>query len=356
LQYLIILIFWFIGWFLFRNVKFLSYKKPKNNNFLISVIIPARNEEQNIGKILKTVKSQTLKPYEVIVVNDNSSDRTQFIAESYENVKVISLNEEPPPSWVGKPWALWNGYLNSSGDLLLFLDADVELSENAIESILAEYEKHGGMISVWPYQRLERFYEHLTLPFNLIAVCSTNPFLSKKKKPIGAFGPIILTSRRDYESVGGHKEVKGEIIEDLKIGKLYVEKGINLTNLLGGNIVKFRMYPEGIKQMFEGLTKNMVKGAIHSGIWNFLLIFMWFTGIYSSINLIFSNINLINLIYYILFIFQIHVLTRNTGDYNFFDFILYPLHFCFFLLIFLISFIKAVFLKSIKWKGRKINV
>jgi len=98
LQYLIILIFWFIGWFLFRNVKFLSYKKPKNNNFLISVIIPARNEEQNIGKILKTVKSQTLKPYEVIVVNDNSSDRTQFIAESYENVKVISLNEEPPPS------------------------------------------------------------------------------------------------------------------------------------------------------------------------------------------------------------------------------------------------------------------
>lgn len=346
---------WIIGWLLFINVEFLKQGRVGDRRFNVSVIIPARNEEHNIVKILKTLEKQSYKPYEIIIVNDNSTDNTELVATSYKNVKVISLRKEPPSGWIGKSWACWNGYLNSTGDLLLFLDADVELSENALESIIKEYAEKGGMVSVWPYQRFERFYEHFTLPFNLIAVCSTNSFsLKRKSTPIGAFGPAVLTSRRDYEDIGGHQSVKGEIIEDLKLGKLYLEKGKNLTNLLGGELIKFRMYPKGVKQLFEGLTKNMASGAIHTGFLNFLLIFLWFTGIYSSFASF--RFNLSYFAYYLLFALQLHRLTEKTGDYNILDAIIYPVYFILFLLIFVVSTAKTVIFRSVVWKGRRIDV
>ncbi|MCX7796572.1 MAG: glycosyltransferase family 2 protein [bacterium] len=346
---------WIIGWLLFKNVEFLKSGMVEDRRFDISVIIPARNEEHNIGKILKTLERQSYKPREIIIVNDNSTDNTELVAASYKNVKVVSLRKEPPSGWIGKPWACWNGYLNSTGDLLLFLDADVELSETALESILKEYIRRGGLVSVWPYQRFERFYEHFTLPFNLIAVCSTDSFsLKGKSMPIGAFGPVLLTSRKDYEDVGGHQSVKDEIIEDLKLGRFYLEKGKNLTNLLGGELIRFRMYPKGVRQLFEGLTKNMASGAIHTGFLNFLLIFLWFTGIYSSFGSF--RFNLSYLAYYLLFALQIYILTEKTGDYNIVDAVIYPVYFLFFLLIFVISTVRTIIFKSVVWKGRRIDV
>ena len=356
MRHIFLIIAWLIGWLLFKNINFLRSKQLEGDEeFSISVIIPARNEEHNIRKVLDTLEAQTYKPKEIIVVNDNSTDKTELIAVSYKNIKVVSLEKEPPPGWIGKPWACWNGYLKSTGDLLLFLDADVELSPKALESLLTEYISNGGMISVWPYQRFERFYEHFTLPFNLIAVSSTNSFsINKRNNPTGAFGPVILTSRKDYEELGGHQSVKDEVVEDLKLGKIYLEKGKNVTNFLGGEIIKFRMYPNGIRQLFEGLTKNMVSGAIHTGIINFLLIFLWFTGIYSSF--ISPQSRLSHLTYYLLFVFQIYKLIRKTGDYNFLDALIYPAHFSFFLFIFLTSLVKTKIFKSVIWKGRRINV
>ena len=363
MRHIFLIIAWLIGWLLFKNINFLRSKQLEGDEeFSISVIIPARNEEHNIRKVLGTLEAQTYKPKEIIVVNDNSTDKTELIAVSYKNISVVSLEKDPPPGWIGKPWACWNGYLKSTGDLLLFLDADVELSPKALESLLTEYISNGGMISVWPYQRFERFYEHFTLPFNLIAVSSTNSFsinkrnnpINKRNNPTGAFGPVILTSRKDYEELGGHQSVKDEVVEDLKLGKIYLEKGKNVTNFLGGEIIKFRMYPNGIRQLFEGLTKNMVSGAIHTGIINFLLIFLWFTGIYSSF--ISPQSRLSHLTYYLLFVFQIYKLIRKTGDYNFLDALIYPAHFSFFLFIFLTSLVKTKIFKSVIWKGRRIDV
>lgn len=355
MRHIFLIFTWFIGWLLFRNIEFLKPGKIRDKSFNVSIIIPARNEEHNIGKILETLERQSYRPYEIIIVNDNSTDNTELVASSYRNVKVVSLREEPPPGWIGKPWACWNGYLNSTGDLLLFLDADVEFSSNALESILKEYTERGGIVSVWPYQRFERFYEHFTLPFNLIAVCSTNSFSLKGGAiPIGAFGPVLLTSRKDYEDIGGHQSVKGEVIEDLKLGRLYLERGKNLTNFLGGELVKFRMYPKGVRQLFEGLTKNMSSGAIHTGFLNFLLIFLWFTGIYSSF--VSFRPNLFYLFYYLLFALQIYRLIKDTGDYDILDAIIYPIYFLFFLLIFVISTARTVIFRSVVWKGRRIDV
>jgi len=284
MRHFLLILSWMIGWILWlRKIRFLEAKNLQNKNICISVIIPALNEDHNIGKILNTLKAQNYKPYEIIVVDDHSTDKTESVASSYKGIDIISLKKEPPKGWIGKPWSCWNGYLKSTGDLLLFLDADVELSGEALESLVREYKKHAGLISVWPYQRFEKFYEHLIMPFNLIAISSINSFsLFRKSNPIGIFGPVILTSRSDYVKTGGHLAVKNQVVEDLKIGKIFLEKGISITNILGGEIIKFRMYPKGLKQLFEGLSKNMASGAIQIGIINFLVICLWFGGIYSS--------------------------------------------------------------------------
>jgi len=355
MRHFILIISWVIGWLLLRKIRFLKAKNLQNKKVRISVIIPAMNEEHNIGKILNTLKTQNYTPHEIIVVNDNSTDKTESVASSYIGIKIISLKKEPPEGWIGKSWSCWNGYLKSTGNLLLFLDADVELSKEALESLLTEYIKYGGLISVWPYQRFEKFYEHLIMPFNLIAVSSVNSFsFFDKLNPIGVFGPVILTSRSDYEKTGGHLTVKNKVVEDLEIGKIYLEKGIGVINLLGGEIIKFRMYPKGLRQLFEGLTKNIASGAIKIGIINFLVIFLWFVGIYSSF---FSCLPKSEyLIYYPLYVLQIYILISKTGDYSFLDVVFYPLHFLFFLIVFMSSIFKKFILRSVTWKGRKINV
>ncbi|PHJ13981.1 glycosyl transferase, partial [Fervidobacterium sp. SC_NGM5_G05] len=133
-----------------------SVENSQENGFSISVIIPARNEESNIGKILSLLNLQTVKPYEVIVVDDNSIDRTAKIVKAFQNdnesIKLISLKEEPPEGWVGKSWAIWNGYKHSSGNILIFMDADVEPGEKTLEALVSNYRRYGGLISVWPYQ------------------------------------------------------------------------------------------------------------------------------------------------------------------------------------------------------------
>jgi 4,4'-diaponeurosporenoate glycosyltransferase len=356
MKHFILILSFIIGWLLWlRKIRFLEAKNLQNKNICLSVIIPAMNEEHNIGKILNTLKTQNYKPYEIIVVNDNSTDKTVSVVSSFTDIDTISLKKEPPKGWIGKPWSCWNGYLKSTGDLLLFLDADVELSKEALESLVTEYIKHGGLISVWPYQRFEKFYEHLIMPFNLIAISSINSFsLFQKTHPIGVFGPVILTSRSDYEKTSGHFAVKSQVVEDLKIGKIFLEKGIGVTNILGGEIIKFRMYPKGLKQLFEGLSKNMAFGAIQIGMINFLVLGLWFGGIYSSFFYCLSNAEY--LIYYPLFALQIYMLIRKTGNYSFWDVVFYPLHFLFFLMVFLSSIFKKFILRSVTWKGRKINV
>uniref|UniRef100_A0A7V4DYL7 Glycosyltransferase family 2 protein n=1 Tax=Dictyoglomus thermophilum TaxID=14 RepID=A0A7V4DYL7_DICTH len=336
---------WLIGWIYYRNLRFLKREGEISGDYKISVIIPARNEEENLGKLLSLLKKQTYKPYEVIVVNDNSEDDTEGVGER-NGARVISLYEEPPEGWVGKNWAIWNGYLESRGDILLFLDADVEPSSEFIEVMLSSYERYGGLISCWPYQRFEKFYEHLNFIFNIGAVIT---MCAIKKE--GAFGPAMMISREDYERVGGHKEVKDKVVEDLHFGNLCIKKGIPVNNFLGGEYIKFRMYPKGLMDLIEGFSKNSSQGVMSLSFSKFLYLLIWFYGVFGS----FAFENPINL-YYLLFSFQFYVMTRRLGDYNLIDSVIYPIHFMFFIAVLIYSSIKTFLFKSVSWKGRKINV
>ncbi|SHH59148.1 glycosyltransferase [Thermosipho atlanticus] len=349
----LVIVSYFIGWLFYANYRFLYPRKSKKV-FKVSIIIPARNEELNIGKLLKSIGLQTYPIHEIIVVDDNSTDKTAEVAGAFENVKIVSLKNEPPEGWNGKPWACWNGYLASTGEILLFIDADVELTEKAVESLIAEYEKYGGLFSVWPYQRLEKRYEHFNYMFNIFAVSSTTLLkVFGKAKPIGAFGPVVLTSKEDYEKTGGHSSVSSEIVEDLRLGQVYLEKGIKVNNYLGHNLIKFRMYPKGLKELLEGTTKNMAVGLQKSNFINTLLILVWFFGILYSIPL---KLTPFKILLYFSYVIQFYLMTRKVGDYDLLDALIYPFYSLFFILTLLWSIYKTVFLKKVSWKGREIIV
>src|SRR5690606_38618372 len=107
-----------------------------------SVIIPARNEETNLPHLLESLQNQTIQPYEIIVIDDHSDDATKQIAESF-GVKVFT-SPDLPNGWTGKSWALWNGYNASIGEILVFLDADVRLTKNALASLVEKLNEVGG--------------------------------------------------------------------------------------------------------------------------------------------------------------------------------------------------------------------
>jgi len=348
LRQTLILLSWIFGWLLFWKLRFLAKEKTPFSP-RVSVIVPARNEEKNIGSLLRSLERQTYKNFEVIVVNDNSEDATEKVVSSFD-VKLVNLRGDPPEGWVGKSWACWNGYLSSEGDVLIFLDADVELQEEALESLVSTLLREGGLVSVWPYQRFEKLYEHLTLPFNLVAIGAMGSFSVFKTKPTGAYGPAMATSRKDYEEVGTHEVSKDSVIEDVALGKKFLEKGYKVNNYLGGELIRFRMYPNGFKELFEGFTKNMALGAASAGL-NSLFLFLWIVGLYSSL------FNLLELPHwYLLFAAQLYVVSRRTGDYSLLDALLYPVHFLFFLCVFLFSIFRVLFLKNVAWKGRRIRV
>ncbi|MFN3328324.1 MAG: glycosyltransferase family 2 protein, partial [Fervidobacterium pennivorans] len=308
-----------------RRLRLFRYREEAvdSNYYSISVIIPARNEERNIAKILTCLRNQSVQPNEIIVVDDNSADNTYEIASKFDGVKCIRLQEEPPEGWVGKPWAIWNGVKASKGDLLIFFDADVEPEYYALETLLNVYKEYGGLISVWPYQRFERFYEHFTAVFNALIIYGGNMIGFPFRKPSGAFGPVILTSRKDYEYTGGHQAIKDSVLEDIKLGKLYIEKGISVNNFLGDGIIKFRMYPNGFAQLFEGFAKNMSFGASTGGSLSFLLAMIWISGYFSS----FSNFNYLifyTAVRYIIMCLLFYLLLRPTGDYKWYDALFYP--------------------------------
>lgn len=244
----------------------------------VSVIIPARNEEKNLPFLLESLKKQTYTPDEIIVVDDFSSDKTGEIARQY-GVKVIQ-NPPLPAGWTGKNWAVWNGFLNSSGDILVFLDADMRLAPRALEALIKTREKCAGAISVVPYHRPERFYEKLSLiPYLLGVLAFTSPF--ERKNPVKSlYGSCIVVSREDYEKINGHYSVRNEVMDDMTLGKRFSEIGIKVENFIGYDLAYFRMYPNGIRSEIEGFSKSAVLGMINLSCSTVALIAVWFIGIF----------------------------------------------------------------------------
>ncbi|NCB06522.1 MAG: glycosyltransferase, partial [Clostridia bacterium] len=243
----------------------------------LTIIIPARNEEQTLPLLLQDLKRQRYVPHEIIVVDDDSDDKTASIARE-NGATVLSLHNKPS-DWVGKSWACQQGARAATGDSLLFLDADVRLSAEGLGRIVAAHEAT-GVISVQPYHAAQRWYEQNALVFNLVQIGANGSALPRRAD-LGLFGPVILLSRADYDQIGGHESVKSAIVEDMALADQLRRAGIPFQIFVGDADVSFRMYPAGICSLWQGFSKNLATGAAKTPAWLFFLVVLFIASITS---------------------------------------------------------------------------
>jgi len=328
----------------------------------ISIIIPARNEERNLARLLHSVGEQEMKPHEVILVDDHSEDGTAEMA-----VKAgcwVIPSSGLPEGWTGKPWGCWQGAKQAQGDLFLFLDADTYLKKDGLEKLASTYLRGKGLLTVQPYHRMENPYERLSAVFNILVLAGMNTFTpwGRSRKPMGAFGPCNLCSREDYFAVGGHEKVKGDVLESLGLGKEFQKKNLQVRCYGGKGTISFRMYPGGIRSMIEGFSKGFGTGAqaVSPGI-----LFMavgWVAGGVGIVRHILQSLVVGDSawllqagVLYLLYVLQVHWMLRRIGNFGFLTALLFPLPLLFFVGVFTLSFIRIFLRGKVHWKGREVK-
>ena len=363
--------FWLLLFFYLARIPLAieAYRNQKKKRTIrcriptISVIIPARNEAINLAILLESLNKQSLKPEEIIVVDDNSEDETAEIARK---AGVRLINPGPlPAGWNGKSHACFRGAEAASGFLLIFLDADTRLEKEGLEVMLNLYLEGRGLVSIQPYHRMQKAYERLSAFFNLIVFLNMNisSYIPALNRSSGAFGPCILCSRTDYFNIGGHQAVRGEVIEDMALARLAQKKGLPVWCYAGRGVISFRMYPGGLRSLIEGWTKNFASGAASTGPWFFLVTFGWVAGAMSGpvdmVKGIAGNQTFLwqlGAALYVIYGFQIYIFLKKLGNFGFLTSILYPFNLLFFILVFLRSMFYTVLLGFVHWKGRKLYV
>ncbi|MFF2090622.1 glycosyltransferase [Paenibacillus sp. NPDC058174] len=347
------------GFFLFKkNTLPLDPElEPYRGNLKLSVIIPARNEACNLPHLLQSLQSQTVPPYEIIVIDDFSEDRTKEIAESY-GVKVIA-GSTLPSGWTGKSWAVWNGYLNATGDAFAFLDADIRLAPHALDALLKARERAGGVVSVVPFHHTEKPYEKLALVMNMLGIFAFTSIFERSNPQKGLYGSCILALREDYERINGHASVRTEVLDDLLIGSKFIEAGIPVTNFIGHGLVSFRMYPQGIQSEIEGFSKGAILSTSRLSPWTIIPIAIWVVGLLVSeaVFLAIGTSWFIPLLAgYLLYMLQFIYFKKYVGKFGLVIPVLHIIAALFFIAVMLYSAYQVVFLGHVRWKGRKIRV
>ncbi len=325
----------------------------------LSIIIPVRNEENNIQLLLNSLKNQSHAPLEIICVDDDSTDNTTEIIKQFAGVKLMNAKTNDA-NWHGKTAACFVGAQAAKGELFLFLDADVTLTPTALSQLLYTHQQEQKTISLLPYHQTQKKYESLSLYFNLMEVAATGAATLFPCKKTGLFGPLILISKKDYEAIGGHEAIKGTIIDDIELGMKLNERKIPFKLLMGRGIVSFRMYPNGTKELLLGWTKNFASGAMSMPLVLLLLNVVWIIGsgaIYIALIKSFIYFDpLATSIICTLFVaynILITILFRQIGNFKIIHIFLFPLHWVFFCLVFISSLFAKIFKIPVSWKGRK---
>ena len=332
----------------------------------LTVIIPARNEALRLPPLLKSLHAQSWKRFEIIVVDDGSSDHTAEVALSH-GAKVLTSKRVGKMS-PGKSNACAYGAQSAKGDWLLFLDADVQLAdEDSLERIVNSFSKQEGkgILSIQPYHRIVKQYENLSVIFNIIVLTGMNVFTVWKEKfaTAGSFGPCILCDKKSYISTGGHEAAQESIMDDFALSDIFIANDLPVTNYAGRGIINMRMYEEGPKQLMEGWTKNLATASRSTHKFVMLLIQFWIFGVLMAATapiLAFSTGSfyafLSSIIVYLLYGGHVYFLARRAGNFHIIVFLIYPLFVLFFTSVFLYSLYRTYVLHSVMWKGRKIKV
>ena len=253
---------------------------PLETSPMVSICVPARNEERDIGTCLESLLKQDYPHVEVIAVDDNSEDTTADIimelAERNENLRFVS-GDILPEGWLGKPFALYQAVRHAKGEYLLFTDADPVFESNAVTSAVYRIQ-HDNLdaLTLMPGAVFGSFWEKAVQPviFAFIAgltrFCKINDQDSKKAMGIGAF---LMFRRSAYEKIGGHEKVKDCVVEDIALAKCVKREGLKFLIADGKKVLSIRMY-HSLREIWIGWRKNFFFALKKSVFWTFYYIFI----------------------------------------------------------------------------------
>lgn len=231
----------------------------------VSIVIPARNEERYVGRTLDAALGQDYPDFEVIVVDDGSTDGTaDEIAARAGDERLIGLTSRPlSPGWLGKPNALATGAERATGAWILFMDADVELHPSALRDAVAASERKGwDYLTLFPRFVRRGFWEEVLMPVVPIAAFVYLPsflvFVPRVPVAVGG-GAFGLVRRAAYESMGGHESLRNSVVDDVRLATELKRAGFRVQARMGLHRLRLRMY-HGFDEIVEGFTKNAHAG------------------------------------------------------------------------------------------------
>jgi len=243
---------------------------PSDDLPFLSIVVPARNEERQIETCVRSLLAQRYPNFEVIVVDDRSTDGTAEILErlARNDARLHIVHGEPlPDGWVGKPWALNQGMHAARGEMLLFTDADTEHEPLACASAVRYALDQGvSFLSLLPTQQFETPAERIFLPtilfMILFGIGSLDAINDPKSEDAAIFnGQYLLCRRHALEALGGYERVRASIAEDYDLARIVKRDGRFRSMLVGANdLVRTRMY-RSFREIWDGFSKNLYAGV-----------------------------------------------------------------------------------------------
>ena len=254
-------------------------ENPPSSAALVSILVPARNEALNIERCVRSLLQQDYKSFEILVLDDASTDATPELLRSLaveSGGRMRMVPGEPLPTqkdaagrgWHGKAWACFQLGREAKGELLLFTDADTCHEPGTLQRSVAALRESGvDMLSLTPRQELGSFWEKLVVPLVSVIFMCYLPLRLVRKTRMPAFcfanGQFILFRREFYLRINGHEAVRDAIVEDVWLCKAVKKAGGTVTAYNGTDALSCRMYRNS-REIWEGFSKNLFAGLGYS--------------------------------------------------------------------------------------------
>lgn len=254
-----------------QRIKQLKDQPTITNEPALAIIVAVRNEEEDVEKALQSLCNINYNNHRIIVVNDRSTDRTGEILQRFNHLhlNIISLTELPD-GWLGKNNALYQGYINSNEEWMLFTDADIEYHPDAISKAMGYAETNQlDHLSILPYtQSRSQLLNSALATFRIMLLLFTRPWDACKPNRSGSIGvgAFNLVRRTAYEQAGTHVKLKLRPDDDLKLGQNIKAAGLRQDVLNGDEYICLEWY-KNLNQFIDGLMKNTFAVRNYNILW-----------------------------------------------------------------------------------------
>jgi glycosyltransferase involved in cell wall biosynthesis len=324
---------------------------------LVSILVPVRNEEENILSLLQSIYRQDYHDYEVLILDDNSTDKTYKIcadfAAKHSQFKVIK-GKELPHGWLGKNYACHQLAQQARGNFFLFIDADEEVNPGLINSAVHRmYMNKLGLLTLFANQQMVTMGEKLVVPLMHYILLNLLPlrlvYLVKNYTVAAASGQFMLFDAELYRQYQWHEQVKNKVVEDVEIMRLVKANNCNGEALLANDLISCRMY-KNYPEAVNGFSKNFLAAFNYNILWFLIYIILIIGG--PMIVIMTLNWSLIFFMIGLILLTRV-MISLAAGQNAWHNIILHPAQMFSLTLVAFLA-IQRHLTKTMVWKGRKI--